>query len=163
VYALGAVLYELLTGRPPRHAETLADLTKPAKIRPPEGAPAELSRIVMRCLAAEPEKRPASASELARALAATSPEAKTLPLPDDPSRRATEIKAPQARRPRRTVLLVAAAVGAVVGGVVAAVATSGGSTPPPPAPPARVTPIPHAADTQQQARELAAWLRGHSR
>jgi eukaryotic-like serine/threonine-protein kinase len=164
VYALGAVLYELLTGRPPRRAQTLAELTKPAKIRPPEGAPPELSRIVMRCLAAEPEKRPASAAELARALAATSPEAQTLPLPDDPSRRATEIKAtPQPRRPRRSVLLVAAAVGAVVGGVVAAVATSGGSSPPPPATPARVTPIPHAADTQQQARELAAWLRGHSR
>jgi ferric-dicitrate binding protein FerR (iron transport regulator) len=117
----------------------------------------------MRCLAADPEKRPASASQLARELAATSPEAQTLPLPDDPSRRATEIKARRNRRPRRVVLLVAAAVGAVVGGVVAAVATSG-SSPPAPAPrPARVTPIPHAADTQQQARDLAAWLRGHSR
>src|SRR5206468_966777 len=70
VYALGAVLYELLTGRPPRQAETLADLAKPAKIRPPAGAPAELSRIVMRCLAADPERRPPSASELARELAA---------------------------------------------------------------------------------------------
>jgi serine/threonine-protein kinase len=162
VYALGAVLYELLTGQPPRRAETLADLARPVEIQPPKGVPAALSTIVMRCLAADPEERPASAAELARDLAATSPEAETLPLPEHPSRRATEIKGPRARRPRQTVLLAAAAGVAVVTGIVAAVATSGGS-PSKPASPPRVTPIPHAVDAQQQARELAAWLRAHSR
>jgi serine/threonine protein kinase len=163
VYALGAVLYELLTGRPPRRVETLADLAEPVEIRPPEGAPGALSAIVMRCLAADPEERPASAAELARELAATSPEAQTLPLPEHPSLRATEIKAPQDRRPRRTRLLAAAAGVAVVTGVVAAIVTSGGSSPSKPAPPPSVAPVPHAVDAEQQARELAAWLRAHSR
>ena len=64
VYALGAVLYELLTGRLPRTASTLAELAEPATIAPPAGVPAPLAAVVMRCLATTPDDRPASASQL---------------------------------------------------------------------------------------------------
>jgi serine/threonine-protein kinase len=154
VYGLGAVLYELLTGRPPRRIETLAQLARPEPIATPEGVPAPLAAVVMRCLAPDPADRPTSAAELAGELAAAAPEARTLPLPRP------------ARRPRRyTKALAAAGAAAIVAGgvAVAVVATTGDSPPPPPAAPARVAPIPHAVDAQQQARELAGWLRRHSR
>ncbi len=80
VYALGAVLYFLLTGR---HAFTgdsvvallLAQLNDP--VTPPSvvlGRPvaADLEALVMRCLSKDPLARPADAGELADALGASS-------------------------------------------------------------------------------------------
>jgi serine/threonine protein kinase len=165
VYGLGAVLYELLTGRPPRNPATLAELTRTDTIPTPQDAPPDLARIVMRCLAAAPEDRPASAAEVARELAATIPEPQTLPLPGHPSLRATEIKAPAPsarRRPRTAVLLAVAAAIAVAGGVVAAF-TTGGSPPAKAKPLPKVSGIPAAPSAQQEARDLAAWLRKYSR
>ena len=163
VYGLGAVLYELLTGRPPRTPATLADLSRTETIPVPLAAPPALARIVMRCLAADPDERPASAAEVARELAATLPETQTLPLPDHPSLRATEIKVPQARRrPRRGVLLAVAGLLVIVAGTVAALTTRGGGSPAPPPKP-RVASVPHAPSAQQEAQDLAAWLRRYSR
>ncbi|MDX6467752.1 MAG: eukaryotic-like serine/threonine-protein kinase [Gaiellaceae bacterium] len=173
VYGLGAVLYELLTGTPPRTPATLAELTKATVIPVPRDAPPELARVVMRCLAAEPNDRPASAAELAGELAATNPDAQTLPLPGHPSLRATEIIAPAPRaraagasarrRPRTAVILAAAAAVAVLAGVIAALASGGGSpAKPPPAPAPKVSGIPTAPTPQQEARDLAAWLRRYS-
>ena len=71
-YALGAILYELLTGRPPFEAATPLDtvlkllseeLTPPRSLAP--GLPRDLETVCLKCLAKEPGKRYASAAELA--------------------------------------------------------------------------------------------------
>ena len=75
VYGLGAVLYELLTGRPPFCAasdgETLrmvvADDPAPPRRSQPR-IPADLEAICLRCLEKSPTKRYASAALLARDL-----------------------------------------------------------------------------------------------
>ena len=72
VYSLGAVLYEMLTGRPPFRADnamnTLSLVLNAAPPRPrsANGAiPRDLETIALRCLEKEPGKRYASAGALA--------------------------------------------------------------------------------------------------
>jgi eukaryotic-like serine/threonine-protein kinase len=78
VFAFGAVLYELLTGRRAFTAETSADvmtaiLTEdPADLSTVDLGPPQLARIVRRCLEKRPEARFQSASDLAFALQAVS-------------------------------------------------------------------------------------------
>ena len=75
VYALGAILYELLTGRPPFRAatafETLAqvkgaDPVPPSRIQP--GLPGEIETICLKCLEKQPARRYATALDLAEDL-----------------------------------------------------------------------------------------------
>ena len=72
VYALGAVLYLLLTGRSPFTGATPADLLRqiladspdsPRRLR--SGVPRDLETIVLKCLEKEPARRYASAAALA--------------------------------------------------------------------------------------------------
>jgi serine/threonine-protein kinase len=76
IYAVGCVLYEMLTGRVPFRADTPVatmyrhvneDAPPPSSIRQ---VPPALEEIVMRCLAKDPRKRFASAEELEEALRA---------------------------------------------------------------------------------------------
>jgi len=157
VYALGAVLYELLTGRPPYEFDSLADLAAkqsagqivPVGELAPD-VPPYLEDAVMRSLARNPAYRPASAGDFARELGGG--EGPTLPLR-------------QAARPRPNWLWPAVAAVVVLAAIVLAVALTtggGGSSPPAKPQPATVQPIPRGTNAQQQAAKIAAWLRARA-
>jgi serine/threonine-protein kinase len=77
IYALGAVGYYLVTGRPPFPGQSVIqvviaharDAVEPPSRHNPE-APADLEAVLLRCLEKEPARRYATAAELDEALAA---------------------------------------------------------------------------------------------
>ncbi|WP_437961202.1 protein kinase [Sorangium sp. So ce119] len=73
LYAVGAILFELLTLRPPFVGDTGAVEHGHLALRPPRPGelapiPEALEELVLSCLAKEPDRRPASAAALRRAL-----------------------------------------------------------------------------------------------
>ena len=189
IYSLGCVLYELLTGRTPYLFETLPELVvkhreesiAPLRELQPD-VPERLEAAVMHALARNPDYRPESAAALAEELAIASPDPPTRPLPQTSGVDATEVlgsptqvqtkpieRAPRRELPlprdRRWWLLLAAVAAAVAIAIAIAIAVgSGGNggTQPSPGTPA-VEPVPPASDAATKARNLADWLREHSR
>src|SRR5262245_4966971 len=72
IYSLGAIMYELLTGRPPFRAETALETMRKVMDEPPlaprlqhELTDRDLETICLKCMEKEPERRYGSAVELA--------------------------------------------------------------------------------------------------
>jgi serine/threonine protein kinase len=171
IYSLGAVVYELLTGRPPYEFESLAELvtqqtrgaiTPLRDVEPSVPKPVEAA--VMHALAREPRFRPASASDFAHELASTS----ELPIEPLPANAITE---PLRSRKYRSLPLrgawlwiaSAAAVAVVAGVILGLLSIGGGSSPTTKPQPVPIRAPARGATPAAEARNLSLWLRAHSR
>jgi len=164
VYSLGVVLYELLTRQTPFRVETLDDLAQRRDMEVPpvrELAPAvarDLEDVVMHCLARNPQYRPRDGAQLARELGpadAATTKVLAAPRPRERFRDRRLIWAAVAG-----LLLLAAVLLAVVIGSGRSSKPSSGTAVTVAQP--KVQPIPRGTDAQEQARNIAAWLRQHS-
>ncbi|HEY1955812.1 MAG TPA: protein kinase [Polyangiaceae bacterium] len=71
VYLLGAVLHELVTGKPPHDGANLQAMVSSVIVSAPKleaGVPEELAALVTECMQRDPALRPSSALEVRRAL-----------------------------------------------------------------------------------------------
>ena len=169
IYSLGAVVYELLTGRAPYEFESLAELAalqKGGLITPlrdlESSVPEPVEAAVMHALAREPRFRPASAADFAAELAAASE------LPPEPLL-ATAITKPLHSRRYRSVpgssawLWIAGAAAVAIVAVILGVLSLGGSSSSTRPQPVRIQAPARGATPAAEARNLSAWLRAHSR
>jgi len=171
IYSLGAVLYELLTGRPPYQFGSLAELAHKQEsgvitpVRDLEPVvPEAVEAVVMQCLARDSRFRPASAAEVAHGLASAveAPAERLLATaPTEPLQTRRYESIPGARV---GVLLAAVAVIAALVVILGLLQLGGGGRDSSGlTPPARVDPPARGGTAAAEARNLSAWLRRHSR
>ena len=152
IYSLGAVAYELLSGRTPYAFDSFADLVQKQR-RPPapmSEVDPRVERAVLRALSYRPEDRQPSARELAREL-----------QPADAPTAATRIMTPTRaiHLSRRLMIALGALLAAVLIGVAVFLASGGEDAPPPQPPPQRADVLPRGDTPAESARLLADWLR----
>jgi eukaryotic-like serine/threonine-protein kinase len=163
IYSLGAVLYELIAGRPPFTYESLPELV----LKQREGrvvslrdsvpdVPPHVDQAVLRCLAPEPSARPPSAKALAQELAQ-----------DGGTEQTTIVARPTPARTRarsRLRLWPAAAIAAglliLIAGVVVATRDDGSPQPANGSPAGQE--VPQGSTPSERARNLADWIRENS-
>ena len=91
IYALGLVLYELFTGKRAYEANSLAEMARMQETSPTtlsshvQNLDPTVESIILRCLAPEPENRPASAEAVAMALPGGDPLAAAIAAGETPS------------------------------------------------------------------------------
>lgn len=126
VYSLGAILYELLTGRPPFQRGTTLETLQAVRNEPPTAprkvcpeVPRDLDAVCLKCLEKRPEDRYASAAELAADLRRYRSAEPVTARALSPRQRAVRWCA---RKPLQAALLgtLLVSIGAVGGTVVAA-------------------------------------------
>lgn len=122
LYALGLVLYELFSGRRAFEAASLAELVRMQE----DSAPASLTsvvkdldpaveRVVLRCLAADPRNRPASALTVAAALPGGDPLAAAVAAGETPSPEMVAAAGEcEVTRPAVAITMLAVAAGALL-------------------------------------------------
>ncbi|MBC7792755.1 MAG: serine/threonine protein kinase [Clostridia bacterium] len=128
IYALGIILYEVVTGRQPFTAKSLGEMAikhltvtppKPSKLKGlPHNPSRELEALIMECLQKDPLKRPQTVTDIIERMQ---------PLVRDVAFADSSIDGPLRRTRNTRVAVVAAAVLAIGGGAgIAAVRTSKG-------------------------------------
>jgi serine/threonine-protein kinase len=170
IYSLGAVLYELLTGRPPYQFESLAELALKQReglivpVRDLEPTvPEPVEAATMRSLAREPRFRPESAAELAHELAGATD------VPTEPLL-ATAVTEPLQARTYQSILGAGAWLWVAAAAAIAALAVllgllriGNGSDSSEPQRTAQISAPQRGATAAEEARNLSRWLRRHSR
>src|SRR5712664_2042225 len=115
LYSLGLILYEILTGKRAFEASTIPELMKlreQGTITNPSTLVRDLDplieRVILRCLETDPEKRPASALQVAAALPGGDPLAAALAAGETPSpEMVAAAGATEGMRPRIAIALLA--------------------------------------------------------
>ncbi len=155
VYALGCVVFTLVTGRPPFLAEGAGEIIAmhlrepapaPSQLRP--GIPTEIDQLVLRCLAKDPAQRFPTADDLAIAIGGLLGSSPQVPAartggyaagaaPTTLSSATGAVGATPSKRSRAGLIAAISGLG-VVGLAIAIVASRGGG---PPAPAALPVPV----------------------